>query len=330
MRAHRILSAIAGLAAIGFASVLVVSPAAASPATLPVGQQITVVEQIPGDGPEGSRMWTASPVDAVLTDNKPVQAAVFVQAIDVNDDGIGYATEDRFNSDTLERTTYLWKANANTGELTDPVQIVAAALIDLVFSECNGLDLQPDGTIVLACTSNAINGNPLNGFLGVVTPGGVFTVHFNSQVQEDVPFDFTAVAYNAVTGELWAFVDDSAAFLVNRSAEPWVLGNVIPLGQDVDGADFDSSGQLFVTDASDGTELQTLDLTVVPGTFNLIGLMRDGIGNVVSPVLAITIWGEALPATGPAEIVPIGLGTALLFLAGAAFIATGRIGRRSA
>ncbi len=45
-------------------------------------------------------------------------------------------------------------------------------------------------------------------------------------------------------------------------------------------------------------------------------------------VRALSVWGkEALPATGPVEIVPIGLGTALLLLAGAAFVATSRIQR---
>ncbi len=93
-------------------------------------------------------------------------------------------------------------------------------------------------------------------------------------------------------------------------------------------ADYDRDGQLFVLIAQEGPQvLATFD----PSTPGIV----EEVGEVMwedEPQLtqALTVWGkEALPATGPAEIVPIGLGTALLMLAGAAFVATGRIQRRA-
>lgn len=319
----RALSIVAGIAAISFASLLVASPAAADPATLPEGQKITIVEQIEGS-PGGSRMWTVSPENALATDNKLVQSPIDIEAIDVDDDGFGYATEIRFDGETI-RTTWLWKADANTGVLSDPVQIMDG---DAPLSECRGLDYS-GGVITLACTSNSFNGDVQNGFLGTVTPGGAMTIFFDSQTEEDVPLPFTAIAANPTNGQLWVFTDDEG-WPVDRSADPWSLGTVVPFenGSDrVDGADFDRDGQLFVVAASEGSRLYTLDPTTAD--FNFIGEIGSN-ENAVTPVHAITVWGKkALPATGPAEIVPIGLGTALLLLAGAAFIATGRIQRRA-
>jgi hypothetical protein len=317
----RALSFVAATAALAFGGLLVASPASA--ATLPDGQHITIVEQIQGS-PGGSRMWTVSPVDALTTDNKPVQSPIDIEAIDVNDDGFGYATESRFDGETT-RTAWLWKADANTGVLSDPVQILLAN--QTIVSECQGLDYS-GGVITVACTDNAFNGDPQNGYLGEVSTAGVFTPHFNSQSQEDVTLDFTAVAVNPVDGQLWAFTEDDG-WPVDRSADPWILGTIVPLeGSDrVDGADFDRDGQLFVVAASEGSRIYTLDPT--NGQFLFIGELNDGT-NAVTPVHAVTVWGKvALPATGPADILPIGLGTALLMLAGAAFVATGRIQRRA-
>ncbi len=134
----RALSIVAGIAAIAAGSLLVASPASA--ATLPEGQRITIVEQIEGS-PGGSRMWFASPDDALTTENKPAYRApppIDIEAIDVDDDGFGYATESRFDGETT-RTAWLWKANANIGELTDPVQILSGDQNNSV-SECQGLD----------------------------------------------------------------------------------------------------------------------------------------------------------------------------------------------
>jgi hypothetical protein len=325
MRARRSLSFVAGVSALVLASLAVASPASA--AVLPDGQRISVIDLIfdfEEPGINGHQMYEVSPADGAATAVGPVEAPFSVTAVDVNDDGLGFATANVASDESRE--PYLYKANAVTGVLSDPVLITNPGF-DL--STCDGLDLQPNGEIIVAC--NAFEEEADVSYIGTVSPAGEFVPFITSGVN-DVPLvDFAALAYDAVTGELWAFADNdgTARYLVDREAH--TFGPVLFMPFRVYGADFDRSGQLFITTYDSAIEDFAI-ATLVPstGVRTLIGPYTVG-AETLSPVWAITVWGKpALAATGSSDVdaTPVALGSALLLLAGAAFIATARMNRR--
>jgi hypothetical protein len=325
MRARRTLSILAGSSALALASLVVASPASA--AVLPDGQKITVIDLIFAEvGPGGDQMFNVSPADAASTAVGGINAPFSVTAVDVNDEGLGYATANLEGDGGF--APYLYKANAVTGTLSDPV-LISNAQYDL--STCEGLDLQPNGEILVACNDN--DDSPAS-YIGTVTAAGAFVPFIISGTNEVPLVDFAAIGFNAVTGELWAFADNdgTARYLVNRAAG--TLGPVLFLPFRVYGADFDRAGQLFITTYNSAIEDFAL-ATLVPSTGErtIIGPYTVG-PNQLSPVWAITVWGKpALAATGSTtgtDILPIALGSALLLLAGTAFVATTRIQRSRA
>jgi hypothetical protein len=325
MRVRSVPAVIAGATAIALAGLLVASPAAA--ATLPDGQRITVIENFfPEVGPIANTYYDVSPADALSTQVGSPGGAV-VTSFDVNDAGVGYGTGTVPPGDNqVGSVPILYPTNAATG-VTGAGVTIDPVDADILITECPGIDVQPDGTIFLACLYAP--DNVVNSYLGTVTPGGAFTVFFNSQVEEDVSIDFTALAVDPTTGVLWAFAFDDF-WAVDRSGDPWSLGNIN--GTDfmpILGADFASDGQLFITTFAESPDLlATLNLTTA--VVLVVEAFNDGV-DTLGNVEAITVWGKkALPATGPADVLPLGLGTALLFLAGAAFIATSRVNRRHA
>jgi hypothetical protein len=329
MRASRTLGIIAGISAIGLATLFVAAPASA--ATLPAGQKITVAQ---GDfvevGPDAVQLLNANPADASLTVVGPPTGATAIN-IDVNDDGLGYGTGSQLVGDDDYPTPVLFKVDANTGVISDPVFIVPTDE-ELVINVCNGIALLPNGEILVACID--LRDGILNSVIGVVTPAGAFTAFYNSDANDDDEQNFSALAYNAVSGELWAFAfpDGPAAFLVDRAAGE--LGDPVYLELPVYGADFDRGGQLWATTDETGegpvpSILATLDLAlgdVIPvNPFTLGGVEQF-------EVAGITIWGKlaATGSTNGAETAPVAIGSALLLLAGAAFIATARLSRKRA
>jgi hypothetical protein len=327
MRAHRLFSVVAGTAAIALATLLVASPAAALPATLPSGQRITTTNNI--DSNEGifTQSYEASPADASTTLVGPLQDLHIVEGIDVNDDGIGWAVQTA-NVDGVF-IPVLRPYNANTGLLGPGVPIEPDD--DFNINDCRGIDLMTDGTIVLAC--NNFTGDAVtSSHLGTVTPDGTFT-SLATTSGEDV-IDFRAVAFDPKNSALWAFGRDFGGTPVEvlvdiSSPTNWVLDDPLDMDNIVESADYDRDGQLFVV------FLVTLDFphlgTHIAGDPEINDIGNFTQGDTEIGMRSITVWGKpALPATGPAEILPIGLGTALLMLAGAAFIATGRIQRRAA
>ena len=333
MRTSRTLSIVAGTAAIVLASLTVAAPASA--ATIASGQKITVIDLIQAEvGPTGSRFFDVDPANAAVTAVGNVQAPDTVYGLDVNDEGVGYAiafySEDSENpGEPQSWVPVLLTADAKNGTLGDFVDIVPT--VEITINLCTGIDLQPNGEIIVACLD--LRDGLLNSYIGVVTPEGAFTPFISSGENDVEEYDYTALAFNGVTGELWAFAfigendDEPAAFLLNRAAG--TQGPPIALTEDVYGADFDRNGQLFVSSYDDATDVETLAATVDLAT---------GVVTVVGPysedlfVESLTVWGKpALAATGsPVDALPAGLGAALLLLAGAAFIATQRISRKAA
>ncbi len=320
----RVRGIVAGVSAIALASLLVASPASA--ATLPSGQVITVVNSTELEAGIGfQQMFEPSPATAIASTTGAAQPAPIVMAIDVNDDGIGYALSYLVLNEPVTFVPSIFNANANTGQLSGGVPIVPAPLLDITINDCRGLDLQPSGEVLTACTFVNADNNLVASYIGVVDPVTGFFTPFvtNGGVQQNPNVFWAALAYNAVTGELWAFGsnDGDVNYLVDRAAG--ALGPRIE-SEPIYGADFDRDGQLFVM------SIRELLATADPaaGTIAPIDVVTSSEGIEMELVESITVWGNALPATGPAEILPLGLGTAMLFLAGAAFIATSRIKRR--
>jgi hypothetical protein len=302
-------------------SLLAVSPVFA--ATLPKGQKLTTVVQFVADNELESttQMFDTSPVDAAGTPVGNPDGPFILPGIDVDDDGHGFAVQtditDEFESPVL------WQADANTGTFSNPVQIVPT--VDITITNCSGIDYQPGVQIIVACFSFLGGDAPESSYIGVVTPDGDFTPFISSGGEDENPVvTWEALARNPVTGELWAFGYEQNipnVYLVNQAGG--TIGEGSDAGADVVSADYDRDGQLFVITAGDGgTYLSTYD----PDTASIV----EGIGPVTwddedLTARALTVWGkEVLPATG-ADILPLGLGSALLFLAGAALIATHRI-----
>lgn len=322
MRTLRPVPVLAGASAIALASLLVASPASA--ATLPSGQKITIVEQLRADvGPQASRVYNVDPGTALSTAIGAVQAQSNVLGIDVNDSGHGYATAYFFDGEDEFPSPLLVVADANTGALSAAVPIVATD--DTLLNLCPAIDLQPNGEIIIACIDT--RDGVLGGYIGTVTPEGAFTPFLRNG--ENVPvWDFEALATNPLTGELFAFtVAGGNGWVIPVNREAGTLGTAVPLTSQVFGADFDREGQLFVS--SEEETLATVNTTT--GAVSDVDTFHDEV-NDIAPVDALTVWGTpALAATGAAvDVLPIGLGSALLLLAGAAFIATARLNRRAA
>jgi hypothetical protein len=304
---------------------LIASPASA--ATLPSGQRISTVGLL--ENPD-EQFFDVSPADASSTGYGAPQALWPVEALDVNDDGIGWAIQTQSGGDGS--IPVLRPADANTGVLGPGVPIVPTDG-ELDLDECRGLAMLPDGTLIAGCVDYG-DGGVMFGYLGYLSTDGSFDE--NMTFEDEAVLDVRAVAYNPVTGELWAFgpmpgdSDIPVALQFTATTEGfWNVVTTVVTPNIVESADYDRDGQLFglILVDEDFPHLATIDPAA--GTITQdIGIPAAG-GEEVS-MRSITVWGKpALPATGPAEILPIGLGTALLFLAGAAFIATGRIQRRA-
>lgn len=325
MRASRSLGILASSTAIALSVLFVASPASA--ATLPEGQRITVIEV--GDTETTGLFYEVNPAAAAST---PVGTpnGVETTGIDVNDDGLGYVLGYAESAENGYQPA-LWPADANTGALGSGVEITLAGA---VLDECNGIDLLPDGTIIIACEEDG-DGSDIE-HVGPVTPDGVFTPAISLSTDAG-GVEFIALAYNAVTGVLWGFapVDGFASFTIDLAGGSYDL--VEFMDENVYAADFDRNGQLFVsTDVPFANEfslpaLATVDPAV--GAFTIVGpYVSTTTTAALIFVEALTVWGKpALAETGGvADVLPVTLGSALLLLAGAAFIATARIQRRTA
>lgn len=327
MRASRGIGILAGSTAIALSVLFVVSPASA--ATLPAGQRISVaLDSGAFDGSDTTQIFEVDPATAAGTAvGSPDTAAFPIFAIDVDDDGHGYATGSVAVDDLTSAAT-LWTVDANTGTFSSPVTITVPMLGSDVY--CPSIDYS-DGQVFITC--NQETEESFITILGTVDPAtGDVDVVLGIEADGESFTEFTALA-TSPAGTLWAFgYDDVAPFAAMVDLGAGTLGDRLPIlnneGNPIDGADFDRDGQLFATvSTDDGSALATVDL----GTGTVSVVATYPFVNVFQSAAAITVWGKpVLPATGLTDILPVGLGTALLLLAGAAFIATARIQRRAA
>ena len=328
MRASRALGILAGTTAVALATLFVASPASA--ATIAPGQKISVIDRYQEQSPANGPFYTVNPADALAT-RVGTPSGAETTGVDVNDDGLGYAIGfSDFGSGTS--VTTLWKADANTGTLTEAKPLMYG------FADypqaCLGIDLNPvTGELLVSCYHvgpDDVGGvstiNTVNTATGALTP--IVSLSGNQFSR------FFALALNPVTGVLWAFGVDtiSASYTIDRDLA--TSSFVAELDEAVYGADFDRNGQLFVaSERYDGTEFTFPALGVLDpntGAFSFLEWMVDtATDTALISVGALTVWGRLAATGAPAsELLPVGLGSALLLLAGAAFVATARVGRR--
>ena len=332
MRTSRSLGLIAGTAAIALATLTVAAPASA--ATLPPGQKITIVEvediPTPGEG----QFFGVNPADAAST---PVGtgSGEYLTGLEVNDDGIGFAIGVFDHEGDIGYVPTLWDADANTGTISNPKPL-HFALGDYPDS-CEGIDLNPTtGELLIACEQYDV---PELGDVSTVSSVNKSTGQLSAVVLLDGDdFQlFNAIALNPVTGVLWGFGprELDASFIIDRSAQTATLEG--QMDNNVYGADFDRNGQLFLASQlfQEGDDVEFPSLAVTdPSTDDFTSnewFVDTSDDTTLIFVEALTVWG-ALAATGstPGELAPIAIGSALLLLAGAAFIATSRVTRRRA
>ena len=321
MRSHRALGILAGTTAIAFATLVVAAPSAA--ATLPDGQKITIVEMLDTNSPAEGQFYDVSPADAAST---PIGTATgeLLTGLEVNDDGVGAAIGQ------LDSVSTVWSANANTGTISNPLSITVNGQIQP--DSCGGIDLV-NGTFIVACDEG---GNADTTYVGALDPAtGALTPFLTLTGNDYVEFD--AIANNTVTGQLWGFTRLGAAthsFTIDLEND--VIDEVATMENNVYAADFDRNGQLFVSSEElFGNEFEIPALAVTDPAVGAFSFIEPYVSTTTDAALifvaALTIWGApALAATGStagAEAAPIAIGSALLLLAGAAFIATARIGR---
>lgn len=323
MRASRGLGFLAGTTALALATLVVASPASA--ATLPDGQKITIVEFLDTNSPAEGQFYNVNPADAAST---PVGTGTgeTISGLEVNDEGIGAAIGQ------LDSVSTVWTADANTGTISNPQTITVDGQIQP--DSCDGIDLV-NGTFIVACDEG---GDADTSYVGALDPATGALISFIT-VDGDDYVAFDAIANSTVTAQLWGFAHIGAvshSFTIDLENND--VDEVAPMENDVWAADFDRNGQLFVSSEElFGNEIEIPALAVTDpavGTFSFIEpYVSTTTDTALIFVAALSIWGvPALAATGAASVdaFPIGLGSALLLLAGAAFVATARIGRRKA
>ncbi len=215
--------------------------------------------------------------------------------IDVNDDGIGYAIG-------------YWEFEDGDGIQTRDL----ARRREHRHARCTGADRarrclsSPSSTnarasrsdrpheVVIACTSTVGDNFSYVGLVDPVT--GILTPDITRFDEGYV--EYTALAYDAVTGVLWGFgvTDGWASYTLDLPDND--VDFVTETDPEIWGADFDRDGQLSITTYGDFPDAE--------GTYPILGTMDPEVGDVteVGPYIdtatntalveveAITVWGK--------------------------------------
>jgi hypothetical protein len=328
--------------AVAVASMFAASPASA--ATLPAGQKITVIDEYE------TLFFAANPADAALTVDGP-DAAIdgCVQGIDVDDSGLGWAVESAnpffsyssncANGDAI--TAGLWKADANTGLITDGVQIrIFFGDVTEDADECSAIDYS-GGIITAACIIFAGDAEIPVTYVGQIDPlTGTMVPDFWFGEFEGPEFVYiTAIAIDPLTGTLYAFtVDDGSGFTLLTLSETEGVDYVGSLTDPVWGADFDRDGKLWATTQSpdDDPALAVVNLSAGPFPFYEFYTLDGELYVDASDggwIEALTVWGVApaaqLAATGSTASPLMPIGAAAVLLLGALLAAGAAMRRRT-
>jgi hypothetical protein len=331
MLKSRLLTGTLVTAAVVVASLFAAAPANA--ATLPSGQKITIIGQY------DDQFYNVSPADASLTPvgNFGEQIDFCTTSVDVDDSGIGYALASWSTPDCTNQSAQwdsgLFNADANTGTLTGGVEVTIMLGEETFESadECTSIDYTA-GIVRGICFIYGDVGE--TAYVGTIDPTtGVLVPTIEPLTGDDFLY-FTAMALDPISGIMYAFaLSDGSALYTLSEADGAQF--VVDLDGPAWGADFDRGGQLWINVRvyvseleSDFPGIATIDTTTgFTGFFEAYTLGGDVLEEDFSA--ALTVWGAApvLPATGPAQTVPLGVGAAIFLLLGS-FLAAVTITRQ--
>ena len=325
MRASRGLGILAGTTALALATLVVASPASA--AKLPDGQKATIVEAYPEEST--GQFFDVNTDTGASAPFGPGEDRR-IEGLEVADNGIGAGIGIVDFGDPGTRPA-VFTVDANTGVVGAPQIILLNGEVPL--DVCEGIDLV-NSTFIISCV---LSGDGSTSYVGQVTPATGEFIPFLT-LSDQSYLQFQALANSEKTATLWGFAlvgGVSTAFVLdleNDTATPY--GEFV---EPVYGADFDRDGKLFVSTLTQLVDPE-IDIPAIALADPIAGTQTDvrpyvntATTTALIEVPNLTIWGApALADTGATgtDILPIGLGSALLLLAGAAFISTARISRR--
>ncbi len=346
MLKSRVLTGALVTGAFVVASMFAAAPANAAP--LPAGQQITVLNSESGQFYFANNNTAAQ--TAVGSGNPIVLDGDYLTGIDVDDTGLGYAIATYYPDGAAG--AYLYSADANTGVL-DYIDSIYFNFGDFSeeMDECTGIDYT-DGVLMLACHDFEEEEEGDRGYIGVwdfdlgeAIP--LIELTGDPDIDEDDPqfpnepdngFDFkpiSAIAIDPISGLIYVFTqefDPSYKNGIYTASEDAGLTDVSDTDNyEINGADFDRGGQLWVT-----TYVFPIP-TLIPENNGGLATVNPADGTVPfsepwadqeESIDPITVWG-GLPATGPADSTAVVVGGAALLLFGA-ILAVGATARRRA
>lgn len=265
-----------------------------------------------------------------------------VEALDVDDDGLGYALTtqyeevepdepcDGFCPIVYEPTSsYLWEANATTGLIDSPIAV--QVLTDpedaeswVAADECNAIDYS-GGTILAACSIFSGEGDVA--YIGEIDPDTARlypdTILSGMGDEETAGFvRFEAIALDPTDGTLWGFDGEGYGAYVIDGDDTYSPGGV---EMAIFAADFDRDGKLWVSAYRPESPPERV---IEPGEEGLAILQLEGedAGDFIFSaawfddstfVDGLTVWGKPVlantgSAVSPAAPAIAGLGILLL------------------
>jgi hypothetical protein len=329
MKSSRVLAGSILVGSVAVATMFAAAPASA--ATLPLGQQISVITPQSQFHFADSNTAALTAVGTGVTDASDDEQ---FNGVDVDDNGIGYA----ISTDYPDGPTgaYLYSADAKTGTTTfiDEISFFFGDF-SLYPDECHGIDWT-SGVLTLACDYTGDFSVTLIGVWDFTAGWAVPVVELNEEIDGDYPDGFeynniSALATDPKTGELYAF-SYGYANAVYTVSEDEGLTYVESTGEyGVGGADFDRGGQLWVTAfrfnpadrAIEPGESGLATFDPATGTFPFTAAWADQ-EQFTSP---ITVWG-ALAATGSSVSVAPAIAASGILLLGAILAAGTMVLRR--
>ncbi len=361
MKPSRVLPGALVVAAVAVASMFAAAPASA--ATLPPGQKITVVDQWT------DQFYNVNPSNAIGT---PVGTATLVEdwvsGVDVDDTGVGYASATYFYYDPIiidieddeeltagpiapERSLVpfgyvpdggaIYKADANTGKLTDGkyVYIDLPGFEDPLADECSAIDYSK-GVILAVCYTGYGSELTDTAYYGTIEFGDGDFAHLTpiTTLYGEYFHYITAIAVNPVDGAVYGFSVYDSALVQFTGDDDSVkfMGNIEDY--DVWGADFDRSGQLWITVSEVFDEVPAL-AALNPSLLSLAtfdfaanaAVIVDEFAteepNEIENPEAITVWG-VLAATGSTMSIAPAIAASGILLLGALMAAGTMVLRR--
>jgi hypothetical protein len=329
MKSSRILAGSILAGSVAVAAMFAAAPAAA--ATLPLGQQISVITPQSQFNFADSNSAALTAVGTGVTDAPEDEQ---FNGVDVDDNGIGYAVSTSYPEGPDGAALYA--ADAKTGTTTYIADVsFFFGDYSLYPDECNGIDWT-DGVLTLACE---YDGQFLATFIGVwdfAAGWAVPVVELEGEAEGELPegFEFnniSALATDPTTGELYAFSYGftNAVYTVSEDDGLTYVSSTGAFG--VYSADFDRGGQLWVTtfrfDPADRaiepgeSGLATLDPATGAFPFTAAWASQEVF---VSP---ITVWG-VLAATGSTMSIAPAIAASGVLLLGAILAAGTMVLRR--